>query len=306
MFWLFKRFRRPVKSDTAVWPSFTIMNGRRHLNETPYLLPNDLEDAHRLDFQHFLLRQLLRGNYWAPIERPQSILDVAAGTGRWAMELANEYPQASVVGLDVVPPPDDYLRASFQAVHGKPSNYRFVQRDILTGLPFHDDSFDFVHMRLVFAAVPSDRWLPLVQELARVTRPGGWVELVEGSLLHFTSEATSHAARQLQDWIVQLSVQRDIDLTRGARIAPMLEATGGIRRVRWRRTAITLGARNGRIGVMAEKDIISVFKGIGTALIKAGVTTSIELESLLAQMENEAATGAIEWLVYQAFGQKVK
>ncbi len=141
----------------------------------PYLLPTDLAEVYRLDFQHYMLRYVLRGNYLAPIGQPFSVLDVGCGTGRWGAELARQFPQANVVGVDVVVTgaerPD--ARAARQGIF--PDNYAFVPGNVLERLPFDDRRFDFVHQRLLFAAIPRPRWPQVVAELARVTRPGaGW------------------------------------------------------------------------------------------------------------------------------------
>jgi hypothetical protein len=45
--------------------------GRRYLADAPYMLPSDDAEINRLDFQHYLLRYALRGNYLAPIGRPR-------------------------------------------------------------------------------------------------------------------------------------------------------------------------------------------------------------------------------------------
>lgn len=49
----------------------------------------------------------------------------------------------------------------------------------LKGLPFPDQQFDYVHQRLLVAAIPAANWPEVIHELVRVTRPGGWVELLE-------------------------------------------------------------------------------------------------------------------------------
>ena len=47
------------------------------------------------------------------------------------------------------------------------------------GLPFPDDSFDFVMQRLVTASFTTSDWKRVVQELVRVTKPGGYIQLLE-------------------------------------------------------------------------------------------------------------------------------
>ena len=78
--------------------------GREFAHGVPYLFPSDLGEAQRLDFQHYMLRYTLKGNYAAPLKAPRDILDIGCGTGRWAMEMAQQFPGASVTGVDIAPP----------------------------------------------------------------------------------------------------------------------------------------------------------------------------------------------------------
>jgi SAM-dependent methyltransferase len=141
--------------------------GRRHVTGVPYALPKDLAEVSRLDFQHYIYRNVLRGNFLVPLTDPTAILDVAAGTGIWGKEMAQQFPQARVVGLDL-----EDIKASGPI----PANYQFVQGNLLDGLPFVANSFDFVHQRLILAS--ADGCLPgtpagdAPRRLDRVAR--GW------------------------------------------------------------------------------------------------------------------------------------
>jgi SAM-dependent methyltransferase len=143
--------------------------GRGSANgDLPYFLPRHSVEIDRLDVQHYALQEHLGANYLAPLEQPARILDVGCGTGLWAYELCAEFPHALVVGLDLV--------ASKQPW---PATYRFVRANVLQGLPFADNRFDVVHQRALISGVPVKSWAPVSQELVRVARPGGWVEMVE-------------------------------------------------------------------------------------------------------------------------------
>src|SRR5215472_411701 len=85
------------RSDNAPMPMDipgreTVQAGQSH-----YLLPNDLGESHRLDFQHYALHAYFDTNHFAPLDQPASILDAACGTGRWPVEMAREFPQARVI-----------------------------------------------------------------------------------------------------------------------------------------------------------------------------------------------------------------
>jgi predicted O-methyltransferase YrrM len=72
-----------------------------------YHFPNDELELDRLDSQHEILRILLDGrNYLAPLSHenpPRKILDIATGTGRWAIEMGDEFPRTSIIGTDLSP-----------------------------------------------------------------------------------------------------------------------------------------------------------------------------------------------------------
>ena len=100
-------------------PTF-LLGGRQLVRGVPYLLPKDLEEGNRLDFQHFILRYALQGNYATPLRSHSSILDV--GTGIWAREMAQVFPGANIVGLDVVPPPTQEVPMGSTAASLHPAN----------------------------------------------------------------------------------------------------------------------------------------------------------------------------------------
>ena len=163
---LFPRFKHKQFIDTYLrdepeQPTEEVIAGRRYRVDVPYVLPKDLQEVGRLDFQHYALRALLKGNYSAPsrVLAPRQILDVGCGTGRWCRDVANDCPQASITGLD--------LEAQWPTSIPLPPIIRFQQANILQGLPFAAGSFDYVHQRLLVGAVcvartgagDEDRWV---------------------------------------------------------------------------------------------------------------------------------------------------
>ena len=39
----------------------------------------------------------------APLENPRRILDIGTGTGIWAIQMADDYPDCTVIGTDLSP-----------------------------------------------------------------------------------------------------------------------------------------------------------------------------------------------------------
>ncbi|GER92156.1 hypothetical protein KDW_63180 [Dictyobacter vulcani] len=61
-----------------------------------HIFAKDANEIKRLDFQHFILRTALGGNYLAPIvamQKPHMILDVGSGTNLWAVKSVAFFPR---------------------------------------------------------------------------------------------------------------------------------------------------------------------------------------------------------------------
>jgi SAM-dependent methyltransferase len=294
--WRFGRRRRPIvenTSDQAVPHHF--IRGRRFVANIPYILPKDLQEVSRLDFQHYMLRYALRTNYVAPLGQPQAILDVACGTGRWAKEMAQTFPAANVIGMDITTHTTDEQSGAFS----QPANYLFVQGNVLEGLSFADATFDYTHMRLMMAALPLAHWQGVVNELVRVTRPGGWIELVEGDLLYGVGPAFD----QLNQWGIDLCQKRGIDLTIGPRVFNFLRETG-LEPIYTQRVLIPTGQQGGRLAAMAETDYMAIFASVRGFLISLGMTSEAEYDRLFQQAQSEMRNGQTPWPFHVAYVQR--
>lgn len=113
-------------------------------------------------------------------DSPKRSLDLGCGGGTWILDAAKEWPDCEFVGFDLVDvqvptsllEPDVANRISW--VHG---NF------LTTKLPFDDDEFDHVHMRGLGRGIPENKWGVLFEEVNRVLRPGGVVEVLEHDIL---------------------------------------------------------------------------------------------------------------------------
>lgn len=297
-----RRQRVPVLLDPED-ARYTRLGGRRHLAALPYPLPKDIEEGGRLDFQHYLLRTGFQGNYAAPIANPVVILDVGTGSARWAIEMAIHFPVARVIGLDLVPPVVDERQGSPYGLDQRPPNYHFLVGNVLEGLPIPDGAVDLVHMRSLLSALPEASWPGVVAELARVTRPGGWVELAEFG----TPRDGGPGMRDLWESWVDLAAKRGVDLDSGDAIARRLQAAG-LYNIGQRAVAFPLGAWGGRIGVATAADFLAIGRAMRGAMLATGVRSEKAYDRILAraQAEFDAPKGPHGFQpYYRAFGQRV-
>jgi SAM-dependent methyltransferase len=297
----FRSRRRSIVTETAPDRRFRLFGGRRHLAAMPYPLPKDTSEINRLDFQHYLLRTGFRGNFAAPLADPTSILDVGCGSGRWAMELAAYFPIAQVVGVDLVPPATDDTQTLGYGLEKRPENYTFVAGNVLEGLPFPDQSFDFVHQRLLITAIPRDRWPFLVHELTRLARVGGWVELAECGV----PEDGGPGLTSLWNSWIELCSRRGVDFTMGHRIGELLQQ-GGLTGVQQQRLYFPMGDYGGRIGRMSATDCLAVASALRAPVISQGIQPEDQYDQLMAVARDEFGRtnrgGVLPF--YLAYGQR--
>ncbi|GCE22243.1 class I SAM-dependent methyltransferase [Dictyobacter kobayashii] len=290
---LFHRKRKTRSTQLVPRSPVVTIEGRIHRRDVPYLLPKDTQETHRLDFQHFGLKLLLGGNYKAPIDptRTHSILDVGSGTGRWIAEMAQEFPQAHIYGIDTDTP----------APHIQfPPQCHFSKSDILKGLPYVDSSFYYVHQRLLVGGIPTYQWPAILQELIRVTQSDGWIELLEtGNVYHNTGPAT----KQLQAWWDEGMTTHGFDLS----IMPTIDAlltNHGLINVHMEKIQVPLGAWAGRPGDLLGIDIFEVFKSFkGVYVDKLGIKPEL-FDQVVALLPEEWEHHHTTYEFYSVFGQK--
>ncbi len=259
----------------------------------PYFLPNDAREINRLDFQHFLVRYAVQRNYVAPIQYPKSILDVGSGTGRWAHEMATQFPRSKVFGLDID-------SSSSRADNTIPTNYRFVAGNVLKELPFPDMTFDFVHQRFLHMALPVNSWNNVVQELVRITRSEGWVELVESDLIMHNA---GPAIQKLTEWGFDVARTRGIDPRVSINIGNFLNAAG-LSNIQTYRIDLPIGSWGGRLGNLTASDMVSYNQAMKPKITERFKVSSEEYDRISLMMRKEWESNRCYFSLFFAYGQK--
>ncbi|CAG8772300.1 24929_t:CDS:2 [Cetraspora pellucida] len=112
------------------------------------------DECDRLNVIHFLIRNLWESNFSAPIEGL----------------LTHSQAKSEFHGIDILPLYPQSI---------KPNNITFSKCNILQRLPYDDNVFDYVHMRFMGSSLTLSAWEYVVNELVRVLKPGGYVEICE-------------------------------------------------------------------------------------------------------------------------------
>ncbi|GBC26003.1 uncharacterized protein OCT59_020309 [Rhizophagus irregularis] len=263
-------------------------------------LPDDDKEINRHHTHHFLKRCLFENNFSSPIEQKLirnqcKVLDVACGAGTWLLDLSINYPKSNFFGLDKKPLFPKEI---------KPENLQFIQADILNGLPYPDDEFDFVHQETMILAYTPDQWNFVISELVRVTKPGGWIELVEpysfaigaGPLFveFYTSACETFLSKGIDVKIIQ-------------QLESMLESNLNLSNVRKDEKTFILGSNGDKIG---EAYLDYIFKdSANSEIIIRSIShyMGISNEKYLKVIDNlieELDNSHMEFMIYRIYAQK--
>lgn len=267
---------------------------RRYLENSDYLLPKDKDEEYRLDFQHHALYQAVGSHFVAPIsENIRLILDIGTGTGIWSIEMASLFPQAQVIGVDVDP-------AFFK--QGAPDNCYLRAGNVLTGLPFPDALFGYTHQRLLTAAITAENWPRVARELIRVTRPGGWVELVE---LDNQMQNAGPAGQRLQEIMASVGKSLGFDGEMIRHLGDLLKQEG-LRSIEVQPIPIPVGEWGGRPGSMMRRDLLSVVETLKPLYCQRGDISSAEFDQLVTIMAGEWETYHACCTFFVIYGKQVQ
>lgn len=150
--------RRGIEENGRLYPSY---------GKNASLLPMDEDELDRHDLQHAKFRLLLGKLHLAPIgESPQEILDLGTGTGIWAIDAADQYATANVIGCDIAAVQPGWT----------PPNCTFEIEDVEHDWLWRKDHFDFIHGREFLLAIRD--WPKLIKQAFEHLKPRtGYLEL---------------------------------------------------------------------------------------------------------------------------------
>jgi len=256
--------------------------------ERSYIFGESEGEISRLDLQHYMFRWEFGGDFSAPLDSPWNVLDVACGTGRWARDMARQFPQATVIGFDIN---QQQLEASLAegAQTGAdvlPENCSFLVGNALEPFAYADGSFDFVMARATSAFIPVSQWQSVIAQMARVCRAGGWVELRDFGLVR----SPHSALNELTVKFANLAAARGIYPGAGPYLGDFLKAAG-LRHVQARRVAVRSGGpqRATRGGRLMLADYLALLDRVTPFIAQAQIERADRWQQLLAQARNETA-----------------
>ena len=177
--------------------NFKYENGRTYhsYREGQYVLPNDESEQDRQDLLHHVRNLTLGGALFrAPMpSSPQRVLDVGTGTGIWAIDFADQFPSASVVGTDLSPIQPSWV----------PPNLQFQVEDAESTWLFNrKNPFDYIHIRDLGGSIGD--WAKLMRQAYEHLGDGRWIEVQEFEVTLNSDDDTMRFAPNLCEYLESL------------------------------------------------------------------------------------------------------
>ncbi|RDW65196.1 hypothetical protein BP5796_09888 [Coleophoma crateriformis] len=196
-------------------------NGRRYhkFRQGKYAMPNDEQEQDREDMKHAAVQRVCDGRLiFAPIgDSPQNIVDLGTGTGIWAIEVGDQFPSATVTGLDLSPIQPAWV----------PPNVKFLVDDVEDEFLYPQDHFDLIHERHTLSHL---RDVPqLIRRCYDHLKPGGWIEFQDHEITAYCDDGTmppDFPVVALFDFVQQGMAKFGFDCTSMLTVDEKLRAAG--------------------------------------------------------------------------------
>ncbi|KAG0646045.1 putative methyltransferase tdiE [Hyphodiscus hymeniophilus] len=288
---------------------FVEENGRTYhrFKEGKYYLPNDEIERDRLDLQHHMCGLSFGALFLAPLDTIEGglhdVLDIATGTGIWAIEFAEQFPAAVIKGTDLSPIQPDYV----------PPNLHFEVDDAEDPWVY-SHKFDYIHGRMLVTCFQSHQ--AVFKSAFDYLRPGGYIELQDASFPFMGADQKWQGTAFQRWWRMLMDASRALgkDWNRVGRYKGYLEEVGFVDVVErkfpcpigpWAR-----GEKNKILGVWARANMLQSLGGLSMAILTRGLgMTAQEIELLLVDVRKDINKDGAESVhlyapLYVVYGRK--
>ncbi|CAG8507827.1 8339_t:CDS:2 [Ambispora leptoticha] len=260
--------------------------------EAQHYLSQSLEQIKQMHVPHYLNQFIWQSNFSSPVYENlvagARCLDAGCSIGEWVLDMASQYPRSEFIGCDV--------STIYPAVHEiRSRNAMFVQANILDGLPFEDNSFEFVRMSLFFTTLTEIEWLKVIEELTRILRPEPDFDLYD----------MGPKSKDLVNALLTLYSMRGINPRITQKFELILAAASGLTDTHHEIRNIAVDPSDGKSKFLQKEMLSLYFESINTSEIMEYLgMNEEEYQELWEECEREFIANQTYYKLYRIWTQK--
>ncbi|KEZ44048.1 hypothetical protein SAPIO_CDS3786 [Scedosporium apiospermum] len=232
------------------------------------------DESLRLELQHHMFTLTYDGQLYvspAAKDKPVSrVLDCGTGTGIWAIDFADEHPDAAIIGVDLSPTQPAFV----------PPNVNFYVDDLEEEWVY-SSKFDFIHARMLTGSIAD--WPKLFKQSFDNLEPGGWFEVSDITFPLQCDDTSFPETCELSKWSdLMMEASRNLKrpLDSAYSYKKQLEEAGFVnvveRRFKWPHNHWPKNKKYKELGTWACENIANGASGLSLALFTRGLGWSAE------------------------------
>ncbi|RUS30418.1 S-adenosyl-L-methionine-dependent methyltransferase [Jimgerdemannia flammicorona] len=291
-----------------------------------YIVENDEDELDRQIVQHYICRLCFDGNYTAPMDdllkRGAKVLEIGCGPAAWSLEMSSTFPNLQFVlqshsrasyspnlhyyrhiksqffGFDI----EEFNPPQVFPTTVMPQNCFFEVADATKlPLPYNDNEFDFVFMRSFANVLTTENWPKVLQELVRITKEGGYVQVVDANFdFKCLGPNTDILVRALQ----KAMRLRGLNPTVATKLPAML-AQAGLINVHDEMYSAPVGKFDGtKLGMLVKENWAHSVKAYSPLLIKTRVMSEKDINRHVGFLFDEVEEHRTREEFCAVYGQK--
>lgn len=272
-----------INEETIYDADFSWLNDRRvsdELNDAIYFIGRYTEETESIThLMHVIFKYILKGNNRIPITPEiKSCLHIGAGHYVWLIEMANQHRETLFEGFDITVATENNSTPL-------PSNVNLCNGNIFSGgLPYPDEMFDYVNVRSFLSWLPGDKIPFVLNEIKRVTKKGGWIELLE--MDPFIKNGTSYYEENLG------RIWKEICRHQGYNPSTIINLDKLFSRkefsdIKNSKISIPIGKYGGKVGELYAKQFINGSNAVASVIMNNLDMTNEEIQSYLQECVKE-------------------
>ncbi|CAH1757755.1 6862_t:CDS:2 [Entrophospora sp. SA101] len=264
---------------------FKFINGRMFVNleNSCQVVAVDEKSISNMEILEILYEHVWGGKFSAPVQNELNnmcVLDIGCGSGSWIASVAELYPKSTFIGIDIM----DFKREDLP-------NLAFIKSNIFDGLPFPDNTFDYVHQSNMMLSIRKDKWPFIIDEIIRERDPRST------SLGPVMDKISKSFVAYLKVCGINTKINKELE--------SMLLGTNKIVDIGVNSKGIPLGSWGGYIGELFLKNITELLSARISSILDFMCMTEKDLKEIMEIAPLEYNKHKSYAKTYRIYGRKI-